>query len=87
MAGEQREAARRFEGTGPQPETEDINIIALEPGTKVLLAGGATAEVVANPRDGMWVLVRYLSSPTDPAQVGQEDLVICYDFVRVLERP
>jgi hypothetical protein len=52
-----------------------INVLELEPGVKIRLADGATAEVVSNPRDGVWILVRYLNTPGDAAQVGTEELV------------
>ena len=35
-----------------------INLLELEPGMRVTLADGSTAEVVDNPRDGMWVICR-----------------------------
>jgi hypothetical protein len=40
-----------------------INVMRLAPGQRVTLAGGATAEVVSNPRDGAWIFVRYVSAP------------------------
>ena len=64
-----------------------VNIISLEPGTKISLADGATAEVVSNPRDGIWVFVRYLAALNDPAQEGREEMVFAQDAVAVLETP
>ena len=61
-----------------------INVLELEPGTKIRLAGDATAEVVSNPRDGVWVLVRYLTAPGNPAQVGTEELVFADSIVDLL---
>lgn len=52
-----------------------INVLELEPGVQIRLADGATAEVVSNPRDGVWILVRYLNTPGDAARVGTEELV------------
>lgn len=60
------------------------NISSLEPGTERSLVNGATAEVATTPRDGVWVFVRYLSSPNDPARVGTEDMVFAQDVVEVL---
>ena len=34
-----------------------INVLTLAPGTRVRLVGDAIAEVVANPQDGVWLLV------------------------------
>ena len=58
-----------------------INIRDLAPGTSVVLAGGAEAEIVDNPRDGIWLFARYLSSPRDPALVGQEEMVFAQDVI------
>ncbi len=58
-----------------------INIRDLLPGTSVVLAGGAEAEIVDNPRDGIWLFARYLSSPRDPALVGQEEMIFAQDVV------
>ena len=64
-----------------------INIRVLEPGAKIGLANGSTAEVVINPMDGVWLFVRYLTSPDDPSQEGNEDMVFAADVSEVLETP
>ena len=64
-----------------------INLRLLEPGTKIGLSDGATAEVVSNPQDGVWVFARNLSSPVDPSPVGTEDMVFAQDIVEILEQP
>jgi hypothetical protein len=61
-----------------------VNVIELKPGTKIRLVDDATAEVVTNPRDGIWIQVRYLTSPADPAQVGSEELLFAENIVEVL---
>ena len=61
-----------------------VNLIELEPGQQVQLGSGATAEVVSNPKDGVWLFVRYLTSPDDPEQVGTEDLVFAQDVTGLL---
>ena len=61
-----------------------INVLSLEPGTHVRLMGDATAEVVSNPQDGVWLFVRYLSAPSNPAQVGEEEMVFAEDVLEVL---
>lgn len=66
---------------------EIVNLILLEPDTKIQLVNGATAQVVSNPRDGVWVFARYLSSPEDPSLVGTEDMVFAQDIVQVVEVP
>jgi hypothetical protein len=62
-----------------------INVLELQPGAKIRLVDDATAEVVTNPRDGIWIQVRYLTSPADPAQVGTEELLFAENIVEVLE--
>ena len=66
---------------------EVVNLRLLEPGTKIGLSDGATAEVISNPQDGVWIFARYLSSPGDPSQVGTEDMVFAQDIVEVLDKP
>ena len=64
-----------------------INLRLLEPGAKIGLSDGSTAEVVSNPMDGVWVFARYLSSPSDPSLEGSEDMVFAADVVELLETP
>ena len=61
-----------------------VNLIELEPGQQVRLGSGATAAVVSNPKDGVWLFVRYLTSPDDPEQVGAKDLVFAQDVTDLL---
>ena len=58
-----------------------INVRDLVPGTSVVLADGAVAEIVTNPGDGMWLFARYLTSPLDPTLVGQEEMIFAPDVV------
>jgi hypothetical protein len=58
-----------------------INVRDLLPGTLVVLASGAEAEIVDNPRDGIWLFARYLSSPRDPTLVGREEMIFAQDVV------
>ena len=61
-----------------------VNLFEVEPGQTIRLYSEATAEVVSNPRDGVWLFVRYLSSPDDPDQVGQEDMVFAQDVIELV---
>jgi hypothetical protein len=63
--------------------TEPVNIRSLGPGTRVVLEGGAVAEIVSNPADGVWVFARYLSAPDDPARVGSEEMIFAQDIVEI----
>lgn len=62
-----------------------LDLVAIEEGAKVRLRDGETAEVVENPRDGMWILLRILEAPDDPARVGGEELVFWADVLGVLQ--
>jgi hypothetical protein len=64
-----------------------VNLMLLEPGTKISLSNGGEAEVVANPRDGVWIFARYVSSPREPSLVGTEEMVFAQDIVEVLQTP
>jgi hypothetical protein len=63
--------------------SDPINIRDLAVGTKVVLTGGAEAEIVDNPKDGVWLFARYLSSPSDPALVGEEEMIFAQDVVEI----
>ena len=65
--------------------TEPVNIRSLGPGTRIVLEGGAVAEIVSNPADGVWVFARYLSSPDDPGRVGQEEMIFAQDIIEIRE--
>jgi hypothetical protein len=67
--------------------SEPVNIRLLGPGTRVVLEGGAVAEIVSNPADGVWVFARYLSSPEDPARVGSEEMIFAQDIVEIRDLP
>jgi len=62
---------------------EPVNIRAIPPGTHIALLDGATAEIVSNPKDGVWVFARYLSSPSDPALVGEEEMIFAQDILEI----
>ena len=62
-----------------------INVLTLEPGTRVRLVGDALAEVVANPQDGVWLFLRYVATPNSPDQVGTEEMVFAEDVLEVIE--
>lgn len=51
----------------------------LPEGAKVKLTNGAVAEITGNPRDGAWLLIKYLENPEDPSQVGEDDMVFFVD--------
>ena len=60
-----------------------VNVRLIAPGTRIALVDGAVAEIVSNPADGVWVFARYLSSPSDPARIGSEDMIFAQDIVSV----
>ena len=64
-----------------------INVRLLEPGTRVALSDGSTVEIVTNPKDGIWIFARYLSSPRDASLVGTEEMVFAQDVVEISAAP
>ena len=48
-------------------------------GARVKLTNGAVAEVIGNPRDGAWLLIRFVEHPQEPSRVGEEDMVFFTD--------
>jgi hypothetical protein len=63
--------------------SDPINVRDLAVGTRVMLGTGAEVEIVSNPKDGVWLFARYLSSADDPAVVGQEEMIFAQDVVEV----
>ncbi len=63
---------------------EIINLITIAEGAKITTVSGATAEVVNNPKDGVWVFAKYLTSPDDPDLEGTEDMIFAQDIAEVL---
>ncbi len=47
----------------------------LPEGLKIKFTNGAIGEIVGNPRDGAYLLVRFLEHPEDPSKVGEEEVV------------
>ncbi|HXF33282.1 MAG TPA: hypothetical protein VN603_01830 [Candidatus Acidoferrales bacterium] len=54
-----------------------IAVQDLAPGTKVKLRGDVVAEVTENPRDGVWMYVRYVDGPA----AGREEMVHADDVL------
>ena len=63
--------------------SEPINVRDLAAGHAGHAGDGAEAEIVSNPRDGVWLFARYLSSPDDPGLVGEEEMIFAQDVVEV----
>jgi hypothetical protein len=63
--------------------SDPINIRDLAVGTRVMLSSGAEVEIVANPRDGVWLFARFLASADDPAMVGTEEMIFAQDVVEI----
>ncbi len=63
--------------------SEIVNVRMLSAGTRIALEDGSLAEIVSNPADGVWVFARYLSSPSDPQRVGNEEMIFAQDIVEV----
>ena len=61
-----------------------IDVLILKAGDRHKLEDGTTAEVVENMEDGMWVQVRYLEVPRNPAEVGAIELCHAEDIVKLL---
>jgi hypothetical protein len=61
-----------------------IDVLTINVGDRLLLIEGIVAEVVENMEDGMWLQVRYLEVPKNPAEVGAVELCHAQDIVKVL---
>jgi|MGYP001250368086 hypothetical protein len=63
---------------------KSIDLMTLSEGTKVSTTAGATVEVVDNPKDGVWVIGKYLTCPSDISLVGSEDVFFPQDLMEIL---
>lgn len=61
-----------------------INVLTLKAGDRLELEDGTLAEVVENMEDGMWVQIRYIQVPRNPAEVGAIELCHAQDIVKLL---
>ena len=64
--------------------SEIVNVRLLAPGTRIILVDGATAEVTANPADGVWLFARRLSDPGEPARAEGEEMIFAQDVAAVV---
>jgi hypothetical protein len=62
-------------------DDEYLPLRELEPGERLRLRGGIIAEVMENPRDGMWIIVKYLSTPAGPATSDALEMVAADDVL------
>ena len=54
----------------------NLNVRDLEPGDRFRAMSGGVVEVVMNPKDGLWVLVRYIEPPEgEPDKADTEDML------------
>jgi hypothetical protein len=65
---------------------ELVAIQDLEPGMKIRLRGDVLAEVSENPRDGMWIVVRYLETPAGPVSGERIELASADDVLGRVEK-
>lgn len=56
-------------------DDEYVHIRDLVSGDRVRLEGDILAEIVDNPNDGMWIVVRYVEPASDDVQVVMVDQV------------
>lgn len=66
-------------------DNKSINLVELGPGMRVRMNDGALAEIVENPRDGFWLIVRYLDHPTDPTLIDAGEQQVFATDVATLE--
>lgn len=61
-----------------------VIVTGIEPGARLSLAGGVTAEVIENMGDGEWLRVRLLTVPEGSGETGAEELCHATDVIEVL---
>ena len=63
-----------------------VAIQELEPGMLIKLRGDIVAEVTENPRDGMWIVVRYLETPDGPVAGERIEMAPADDVLARIEK-
>ena len=71
---------------GHRPPDSQVHLRDLETGDRVGLRRGGTAEVVMNPQDGLWVLVRFLEPPPGGPETAGEETMLYFEDVSGLIR-
>ena len=61
-----------------------VHLNDLKPGMKVELADGV-GEVVDNPLDGAWIVIKYLKNDEDPSKVGEVEPIFAEYVYGALE--
>ena len=62
-----------------------VNLMELKVGERVSLVDDAIAEAVDNPRDGSWIIVKYIKSPSDPSKIDSEEPVFAADVFGIVD--
>jgi hypothetical protein len=62
--------------------SDNIDFVAVAPGTRLEMSDGSFVEVVDNPRDGMWLICRRVLAEEVLSET--EETVFVYDVLKVL---
>jgi hypothetical protein len=60
---------------------EYVPIRELDPGDRIRLKGNILAEVVDNPRDGMWIIVRRLRTPAGSVTESDSEMIMADEVI------
>ena len=82
---DEQQQKERLGSAGWRRRNAVVNLMEIVVGDRIVIAEDALGEVVDNPRDGSWVIVRYLTCPEDESKVGQEEPVFAEDVVGMAE--
>ena len=69
-----QDGSSKYRNPGGVPLLREVPV-----GTKLLLKDDSIVEIIGNPGDGGWVQVRYLESPNETAEPGDEEFVFVAD--------
>jgi hypothetical protein len=56
----------------------------LPQGIRLNMSDGSVTEVVGNPGDGAWLLVKYVEDTENPERVGEEEHIFYADVTSVI---
>tara|TARA_Y100000590_G_C15611500_1_gene973997 strand:+ start:279 stop:464 length:186 start_codon:yes stop_codon:yes gene_type:complete len=55
-------------------------------GDHIALSEDAVALVTDNPRDGSWIIAKYVECPADPGKVGEEEPIFAEDVQGTVDK-
>ncbi len=63
-----------------------VNLMEIAIGDHIALSENAVALVTDNPRDGSWIIAKYVECPAEPEKVGEEEPIFAEDVQGTVDK-